>query len=162
MAVITRGRKNVNLREFELRSWRVIERMGKIMKRLLTSAAESEGLSVPQASIIIYLKIYNKKVVTMRDICSGLEGNQGNMSTLCKKLEKAGYIEKERGKHDERIVYIKLTSHGMDSAERMEQHINRLVEPVLSTISDESMEKIILGFGELEKAGRQFQLTGGV
>lgn len=154
--------KNVNLHEFELCLWRGIKRMAKIMKRLLTSAAEREGLSVPQARIIMYLKIHTKKAVTLRDICCGLEGNQGNISTLCKNLEKAGYIKKERGKQDERIVYIKLTSLGADSAERMEQHIKSLVEPILSTISEESMKRIMLGFAELEKAGRLFQMTGGV
>ena len=43
---------------------------------------------------------------------------QANTSTLCKKLERSGYLTRTRGEQDERIVTLALTGDGRQALDR--------------------------------------------
>ena len=68
------------------------------------------GLTYPQYLVMLYLWQRNTAKVT--EIAGALGLDTGTLSPLLKRLEKTGYIRRERGLEDERQVAIRLTQEG--------------------------------------------------
>ena len=69
----------------------------------------------------------------------------GNISPLCKKLEREGYLQRRRDGSDERVVRLELTAEGRALADRLEERIDCRVMGRMNP-SGEEMEQIIKGF----------------
>jgi len=67
----------------------------------------------PFGVVILYL-INKNKDITIGNIQKRLHVNQGNLSSICKKLEMQGYLLRNRSKKDERVVTLSLTQNGQE------------------------------------------------
>ncbi|MDU5461206.1 MarR family winged helix-turn-helix transcriptional regulator [Anaerococcus vaginalis] len=52
--------------------------------------------------------------------------NGGNISNICKKLEKQGFVDRNRSDEDERVVNVKLTQKGFDAAEKVSKYFDKI------------------------------------
>lgn len=68
------------------------------------------GLTYPQ--YLVMLVLWEKDGLPIGSICTQLKLDTGTMSPLLRRLEKLGYIQRERSKTDERSYYIRLTPQG--------------------------------------------------
>lgn len=68
------------------------------------------GITYPQYLVMLYL--WEKRVAGVTEIAAALGLDTGTLSPLLKRLEKTGYITRERGTQDERQVAIRLTQQG--------------------------------------------------
>jgi DNA-binding MarR family transcriptional regulator len=68
------------------------------------------GLTYPQ--YLVMLVLWEKRVASVTEIGTALGLDTGTLSPLLKRLEKTGYIRRERSKADERQVAIHLTTSG--------------------------------------------------
>jgi DNA-binding MarR family transcriptional regulator len=68
------------------------------------------GVTYPQYLVMLYL--WEKRVAAVTEIAAALGLDTGTLSPLLKRLEKTGYISRERSKQDERQVAIRLTHEG--------------------------------------------------
>jgi DNA-binding MarR family transcriptional regulator len=68
------------------------------------------GITYPQYLVMLYL--WEKRVAGVTAIAAALGLDTGTLSPLLKRLEKTGYITRERGTQDERQVAIRLTQEG--------------------------------------------------
>jgi len=78
----------------------------KFYKPLL---AELE-VTYPQYLVLLFL--WQTPEARVTDICSAMGLDTGTLSPLLKRLEKTGYIRRERSTEDERQVVIRLTPSG--------------------------------------------------
>jgi DNA-binding MarR family transcriptional regulator len=78
----------------------------KVYKRLLAEL----GLTYPQYLVMLFL--WEKKVALVTEIAAALGLDTGTLSPLLKRLEKTGFIRRERSREDERQVAIHLTPEG--------------------------------------------------
>lgn len=76
---------------------------------LLSAIAASCGVTLPQMAILLCL---HDNAATLKEIRAQLRVNQGNASTVCKRLEQDGLLQKERSAVDERVVHLVLTPKG--------------------------------------------------
>ena len=72
---------------------------------------EKQGITYPQYLVIFTL--YEFKKLTVNEIGNKLFLDSGTLTPLLKRMEKSGYIIRERSKLDERKVYISLTDNGI-------------------------------------------------
>lgn len=68
------------------------------------------GITYPQYLVMLFL--WEKRVAGVTEIAAALGLDTGTLSPLLKRLEKTGYISRERGTQDERQVMIRLTPQG--------------------------------------------------
>jgi DNA-binding MarR family transcriptional regulator len=68
------------------------------------------GVTYPQ--YLVMLVLWQKRVATVTEIGAALGLDTGTLSPLLKRLEKTGYIRRERSREDERQVTIHLTPAG--------------------------------------------------
>jgi MarR family transcriptional regulator, organic hydroperoxide resistance regulator len=68
------------------------------------------GVTYPQ--YLVLLVLWEKRVASVSEIGAALGLDTGTLSPLLKRLEKTGYVRRERSKEDERQVGIHLTPAG--------------------------------------------------
>jgi MarR family transcriptional regulator, organic hydroperoxide resistance regulator len=77
---------------------------------------EPLGLTHPQYLLMIAL--WQHGPLTMRNLGRQLALDSGTLSPLVQRLEKAGLLERRRGREDERTVIVALTEKGAALRER--------------------------------------------
>ena len=87
----------------------------------------------------------SKDSVSIGNLGKSIGVNGGNISNICKKLEKQGFVDRNRSDEDERIVNVKLTQKGNDAADKVSKYFDKIKPEVdeknintnLKTIIDE-------------------------
>lgn len=79
---------------------------------LYTPYLKPLGLTYTQ--YIVFLVLWEKKSVTVSELCETLMLDNGTLTPLLKKLQAEGYIERRRSEKDDRVVVISLTEEGAD------------------------------------------------
>lgn len=85
-------------------------------------------VTYPQYLVMLYL--WQSPEARVTDICAAMGLDTGTLSPLLKRLEKTGYIRRDRSAEDERQVVIRLTPLGASKrpvAERILTEIGRAV-----------------------------------
>ena len=77
------------------------------IERMILPITQAYGLTTTQAAVLNIIRKMGK--ATVSDLFKALDFNQGNMSSLCKKLEADGFVVKTKCTHDERKCYLTLT-----------------------------------------------------
>ena len=77
---------------------------------LYTPALKPLGLTYTQ--YIVFLVLWETDGLTVGEIGERLLLDNGTLSPLLKKMEQAGYVERQRSREDERVVVITLTETG--------------------------------------------------
>ena len=77
---------------------------------LYTPVLRPLGLTYTQ--YIVFLVLWEKDGLTVGEIGERLLLDNGTLSPLLKKMEKAGYVKRQRSREDERVVVITLTEAG--------------------------------------------------
>ncbi|HEV7253617.1 MAG TPA: MarR family transcriptional regulator [Mesorhizobium sp.] len=75
-------------------------------------ALEPLGLTYPQYLVLMIL--WEKDGVAVKDIGKKLFLDSGTLTPLLKRLEKAGFVRRQRDSADERVVRIFLTDRGRE------------------------------------------------
>ena len=79
---------------------------------LYTPLLQPLGLTYTQ--YLVFLVLWEEDGLTVGAIGEKLMLDNGTLSPLLKKLQQAGYIERQRSKEDERVVVITLTEKGRE------------------------------------------------
>ena len=82
----------------------------RYVTNLYTPWLKALGLTYTQ--YITFLVLWEKDGITVGEICERLMLDNGTVSPLLKKMEKAGYITRSRSTEDDRVVVITLTEQG--------------------------------------------------
>lgn len=68
------------------------------------------GVTYPQ--YLVLLALWERDGRGVQDLCNALDLDTGTLSPLLKRLESAGYVERQRQRTDERRVVVHLTEAG--------------------------------------------------
>jgi MarR family transcriptional regulator, organic hydroperoxide resistance regulator len=71
---------------------------------------EPLGLTHPQ--YLVMLALWESEELSVRELSGLLQLDPGTLSPLLKRLEAAGYLRRERNRHDERALSVVLTGQG--------------------------------------------------
>ena len=69
-------------------------------------------LGLTYTQYIVFMVLWEKERVNVGQLGSILHLDAGTLTPLLKKLEKEGYISRERSKEDERVTVISITDKG--------------------------------------------------
>lgn len=109
--------------ETDISALAVFQQLKSKMSTLIDPVVQAEGLTPLQACVL--LMIARGDAGTVGELSGQLRSGQANTSTLCKKLEKNGYIVRTRNPEDERVVTLTLTGQGRETLERIQATFRR-------------------------------------
>lgn len=86
------------------------------------------GLTYPQ--YLVMLVLWEKRAASVTEIGAALGLDTGTLSPLLKRLEKTGYIRRERSREDERQVMIALTTPGVTLKSRAQEVLKTMGQTI--------------------------------
>ena len=78
-------------------------------------------LGITYTQYLVFLVLWEKDGIPVGEICSRLFLDSGTLTPLLKKMEKEGYLTRERCKDDERCVIIARTEEGRAMKEKVRE-----------------------------------------
>lgn len=138
----------MQINDFKSEMWPIMYQVKSGMQKFVEPIVQSEGLSMIQTYILFGLA--EGTITNISSLCKEFGINQGNVSTMCKQMEKAGLIKRNRSSEDERIVTLSLTEQGKQTLQRLYARADGL-DNAFEQVPIEKLEAIINGMHELSE-----------
>lgn len=103
----------------------------------------------PMQATALYI-IEKNPHATVSSIFKKLDLNQGNVSSMCKKLEADGFILKNKCPRDERRYYLSLTEKGHETLAKIEQFF--IYDEKNCWLTKEELDNALNGLAALKHA----------
>ena len=98
-------------------------------------------LGLTYTQYIVFMVLWDKEKVTVGELGKTLSLDAGTLTPLLKKLEKEGYITRERSEEDERVTELVITGKGNDLKEKCKD-IPSKVASALSSLKQNEIESL--------------------
>lgn len=134
--------------EFKTELWSIMYQVKNDIRKFIEKVLQTEGLTMVQGYILFRLS--QGSITNISSLSRQFELNQGNVSTMCKQMEKAGLIKRVRNAEDERIVNLSLTEDGKQTLQKLHGYINKF-DTVLEKMPKEKLEVILCGINEFSE-----------
>jgi len=110
--------------------------------------------SISHQSVRILQMIQKEDEVTVRDIAGLLNISQNTASEHIKKLERNGWVKKERALDDQRKVHIHLTADGLRVLKKNTELDDTKLQHALNELSEEDQQMILQAFRLLSEVAK--------
>lgn len=87
----------------------------------------------------------------MSTIAKLLSVTVGTLTIAMNSLVKKGYVIRERGKEDRRVVYISLSEKGLRAYRHHEEFHRQMIESVLENLTEDETESLVKALAKLER-----------
>lgn len=135
--------------------WEYTRKIAENTNLAIQPLCEQHGLTMLQVRILI--AVYQHDRHTIGSLANQIHMAGTNISTMCKKLENMGYMERVRDPEDERVVKVTLTETGREVVRKIDAELTEKVSTYIQFETEETIENIIVGLqklnGLLEKMG---------
>ena len=108
------------------------------------------GLTYPQ--YLVMLLLWEQDGRSVNELGQPLHLDSGTLTPLLKRMEKAGFVTRQRDTKDERIMRIHLTDHGRSLRERA-----RAIPPAMLCASGLELDGLMALRDEVKTLGRNLR-----
>jgi len=147
----------MNTSEFKFMLWDNTRKINEEMNAALNAWGAQYELSALQLRIL--MDIYKSGPESVGCLASNVAIAGTNISTMCKKLERLGYLARTRDRSDERIVQIELTGRG---AEIMKELDHCFEKKILNAMGEDDNDCLITIITAMEKLNQIFSCLDGL
>ena len=109
-------------------------------------------LGLTYTQYIVFLVLWERDGISVTEIGEKLMLDNGTLSPLLKKMEKAGYIQRRRCRDDDRVVEVTLTDEGRLMQERAKD-VPAMVAGCLDLPAEKALQLYTLLYELLENQG---------
>lgn len=141
--------KHINFFEFNNTIFSMIREISHKIDLLLQDTANSLDLTPLQLKIIIALYSADEDV-SIGNLGRAIGVTGGNISNICKKLEKKGFVDRIRSEDDERVVNVRLTETGIAASKELGEYFYKIREEFPDDAVDVNLETIVEELRELD------------
>ncbi len=145
-------------RELALDVWFKLIKAFKIIHRKTQHELSLSGLTGPQFGVLMRLNIYGE--LCLNEISDKLNVTEGNITGIIDRLEREGYVYRERDKDDRRVIHIKLTPEGERIYNEAYPGHQRLIEELMSCLSEEEQKQLSYLLKKLRKGIEEIGNSG--
>jgi DNA-binding MarR family transcriptional regulator len=127
--------------------WEYTKKITDSTNIAFNSIGSKHGLTMMQMRLLMELQRSEKHTIgsLAGDICMA----GANISSLCKKLEQQGLLQKKRDSNDERVVIIRLTEEGKRTVMAIDSYFNQRLSKSMEKEAEETYDSIIEGMEKL-------------
>lgn len=105
----------------------------KKLKKPLQIEAEKLGLTYTEVQVLYHLTQGEKNVTSLAKL---VDVNKSTMVEVLDKLDRLGYISRERDAEDRRVVRVKITESGEKILEQVRARYKDLINSLLEKVKD--------------------------
>ncbi len=125
----------------------LISRIRENANKFICKELETSGITgiVPSHGDIMAV-LFKSHKCTMKELAANIRRTKATLTVLVDKLEKIGYVKREKSSQDSRVTYITLTKKGLDLKpvfEDISKKLNNLVFTDISEKEGETLHKIL-------------------
>lgn len=125
----------------------LISRIRENANKFICKELETSGITgiVPSHGDIMAV-LFKSHKCTMKELAANIRRTKATLTVLVDKLEKIGYVKREKSSQDSRVTYITLTKKGFDLKpvfEDISKKLNNLVFTDISEKEGETLHKIL-------------------
>ncbi|WP_073998656.1 MarR family winged helix-turn-helix transcriptional regulator [Anaerococcus urinomassiliensis] len=117
--------EHIDFFEFNNSIFSMIREISHKIDILLQDTATELGITTLQLKMLITLYSTGNEV-SIGNLGKAIGVTGGNISNICKKLEKQGFVERIRSVDDERVVNVILTDNGKLAAEKVGVYFDQI------------------------------------
>lgn len=139
---------NIDFFEFNNSLFSLIREISHKIDLLLQETSQDLDITTLQLKMIITISA-NKEPVSIGSLGKLIGVTGGNISNICKKLEKQGFVNRNRSEEDERVVKVSLTEKGQEAARRVGDYLDKLQENIPVEKVEINLQSIIEELNEL-------------
>jgi DNA-binding MarR family transcriptional regulator len=125
---------------FENELWDFLRTITECLITDFRPIAEEHGLTLMQTRILMEIKECGHH--TVGSLGNIISLTSGNASSMCKKLEKGGYLKRLRNPEDERYVQLALTEAGQETLQRIGDALEQKYGVFLNNTNDQELETV--------------------
>ncbi|MDY3005830.1 MarR family transcriptional regulator [Anaerococcus sp. AGMB00486] len=134
--------RHIDFFEFNNSIFSMIREISHKIDLLLQETATDLGVTTLQLKMIMTLSA-SEDSVSIGNLGKSIGVNGGNISNICKKLEKQGFVDRNRSDEDERVVNVKLTQKGVDAADKVSEYFDKIKPEVDESNINTNLKTII-------------------
>ena len=142
--------EHIDFFEFNNSIFSMIREISHKIDILLQDTATETGITTLQLKMLITLYA-SGDAQSIGNLGKAIGVTGGNISNICKKLEKQGFVERLRSEEDERVVNVTLTEKGRKSAEKVGQYFDQIRTDIPTDGIDVNLQTIIDELGALDE-----------
>lgn len=109
---------------------------------MMTPVTHEYGLTLMESLVLFSVSESND--LSIGDVYKSMNLNQGNLSSMCKKLEEKGYLIRNRDKRDQRAVILEITEKGEETLDNINDELYKLYK-IVEEIPSVNIEKAVDG-----------------
>lgn len=103
----------------KMKTWRALQWAHTVILRKLARELEAEGLPVTWFDVLIHLREAPDGQMRMLDLAGSVILSPSGLTRLIDRMEKAGYVTRERTATDRRGAYAVITAKGESELDRV-------------------------------------------
>ena len=142
--------EHIDFFEFNNSIFSMIREISHKIDILLQDTATETGITTLQLKMLITLYA-SGDAQSIGNLGKAIGVTGGNISNICKKLEKQGFVDRLRSEEDERVVNVTLTEKGRKSAEKVGQYFDQIRTDIPTDGIDVNLQTIIDELGALDE-----------
>lgn len=112
----------MNIIDFNNSIINLVREINQQIDLMLVPVSEEYDLTSLQLKLILNAGIA-KGPISIGQLGTNIGVTGGNISNICKKLEKKGFLSRNRSDEDERVVMIALSKKGRECCNKIQQHL---------------------------------------
>lgn len=97
--------------------------------------------TLPQFDVLSELERADRPLA-MSELSRELMVSNANVTGVIDRLEKSGLVERNRAKHDRRVLYIQLSKEGRRQFNKMAKHHERWVGELFGGLNEKEMSRL--------------------
>jgi DNA-binding MarR family transcriptional regulator len=113
------------------------------------AAKFNNALSISELHVLREIDVGD--FMTMTQVAKGLKSIVGALTTAMNKLEKKGYVIRERDRDDKRIVKIRLTDEGKEAFVIHEDFHKKMVDAAISALTPEEKNVLLKSLSNVDE-----------
>ncbi len=110
------------------------------------------GISLAQFDFLAQLHRVGEADVAMSELGRRLMVTSGNVTGLTDRLERQGWVKRERAAHDRRTQYVRLTAEGRARFEAIAAEHRQWVQELLAGLDADARRVLFTLLGELKQS----------
>ena len=137
----------MDVKEFKIQVMTYSRRIKETMNCTIGPACSHLGLTLLQLQLV--MELYQEGAHTIGSLADSMHMAKANMSTMCKKMEKMGLLERTRDRDDERVVKVILTEEGNRIAAKIDDQLLDTISRAASMEDERIFDDILRGLEKL-------------
>ncbi|MDO5017720.1 MAG: MarR family transcriptional regulator [Lagierella massiliensis] len=127
--------------EYGTETAQLVREAARKIDSILLPIAAANGLTNMKLKVLLEVERLGNATIGELGASLGVAG--GNISNMCKGLEKEGLLKRARSLEDERVVHVAITEKGQEIINQIKEEMNSKLRDKLGSMSEDEYKQLV-------------------